>query len=743
MTIGEAVWIRHAEEKVKGTLAYADALPFADLLHVKLLRSPHPHARITSLDSSEAEQHPGVIAVLTRDNIMDVAAQQDYGLKIADQPIVAYDVVRHVGEPVAAVVAESTTVATSAVNLIKVTYEQQPAVFTTAEARADDAPLLHPQRGSNLLKHGKLRHGDIDAGFAEADLIVEETYTSPTAHHATLEPHTAIAQWQGDQLTVWSTTQAPFPVRKNLAAIFGLPPVSVRVIVPPLGGGYGGKGHVRIEPLVATAARLADGRPVKLALTRRETYFVNSKHAAQITLKSGVKADGTLTARQVTLHWSVGAYADVSPLLVNSAVVRSLGPYKIPNVHVDSYGYYTNTPTAGAFRGAMSSQTTWAYESHMDSIAQALGMDPYEFRLKNILHDDDQFATGEHLHDVHFERCLTSVVDKLNAIPQEAPPQPYLRRGRGHAVMMKSTIAKSKSEAKATLSDNGQIVLSIATVEMGQGAQTSMAQIAASAIGAAYGTITVAQPDTDETPFDLMTSASRSTGAMGVAVTQAGDRLRQKLIELAVPLLEEPPDKLDADKGRVVSKSDPSLSVEFSEILQRHGLTDLTAEGLYQTDLGTDPETGQGIATPHWHQGAGACEVEVDIETGKVKVLHYFGSSYAGRVVHPTLVQLQNDGNVIFGLGPTFTEQVVYEHGQIANPDFADYKIPALNDLPLHMDTFSLETEDGELHGIGEMTLPPVAPAVGNAIRDALGILLYDLPLTAERVLRAFDEAKE
>jgi CO/xanthine dehydrogenase Mo-binding subunit len=488
-------------------------------------------------------------------------------------------------------------------------------------------------------------------------------------------------------------------------------------------------------------ARKVNGRPVKFVLSRAEEFVTVTKHAATITLKTGVKRDGTFTARQVTVYWNGGAYADASPLLVPQGMVRSVGPYRIPAVHVDAYGVYTNLPPAGAFRGAMSSQATWAYESQMDIIARRMGWNPLEFRLKNLFVSGDHFATGEELHDVHFIECLEAAAKGFDLTPSPSPKRRGGQKvGRGYGVMMKSTVATSKSQARIKLDDDGAITLFTSTVEMGQGAHTAMAQITAEALGVPFEMVRVVGPDTNVTPFDSTTSASRSTNMMGNAVLAAGAAVKQSLIELAAPLLETPIEELRVENGKVVAKE---TSILYADVLKRNRLNSIEETGEYAIAFKMDPETGQGISTPHWHQGAGAAEVEVDTETGRVTILRYAAASFAGRVVNPRLARLQNDGNVIFGLGPTLMEEMVLDGGQVTNPNLADYAIPSIRDIPAELISVCIESEEGELHGIGEMTLPPVAPAVANAIEDAIGVRIRDLPVTAEKVLRALREKSE
>ncbi len=738
MAIGESHPMLDALARVTGTVDYMVNLKLPGMLVAKVVRSQVPHAKLLRVDAIKAMSVPGAAAILTG---ADLGPDSYYGAAIKDQGVVAMDRVRYVGEPVAVIAAADADAAEEAALLLNIEYEELPAVFDAQEAIRVGAPVLHERYPDNIFIHSKLRHGDLGAAFARADVVFEDTFTSPLAQQASLEPHAAAAQWNGDRLTVWTASQAPLMVRRVLAEIFGLPQDAVRVIVPPLGGAYGGKGHIRIEPLVAALAREADGRPVKLVLSRAEEFVTVTKHAASITLKTGVCRDRTFAARQATIHWNAGAYADASPLLIPQGMVRAIGPYRIPVVHVDSYGIYTNLPPAGAYRGAMSSQTTWAYESQMDIIARRMGWDPLEFRLKNLFVSGDEFATGETLHDVHFVECLQASAQAMAVPPASSQTslhdRPGFKVGRGYGVMMKSTVSTSKSVARLRLDRDGVLTLFTSTVEMGQGAHTALAQIAADATGVALANVRVVGPDTAVTPFDSTTSASRSTGMMGQAVLSAGAALKRRLLELAAPLLESSMDRLRPADGEVLA---PDNVLSYADILRRNALPFVEETAEHATAFKLDPETGQGISTPHWHQGAGAAEVQVELATGKVTVLRYAAASFAGRVVNPHLARLQNDGNVIFGLGPTLMEALALDGGQITNPNLADYPIPSIRDIPRELITACIESGEGEFHGIGEITLPPVAPAVANAIEAAIGVRIKDLPITAEKVLRALQE---
>lgn len=737
MAIGKSVSVIDAVDRVTGALDYMINLRLPNMLVAKVVRSLVPHANLLDVDISQAKNTSGVAVVISGSSL---STENLYGVALKDQPILALDRVRFVGEPIAIVAAEDKETAEQAALQVYADYQEIPAVFDPVLAIQYKKSILHDAYPDNIFKHAKLIHGDLEKEFSEADQIFEDTFFSPAAQHASLEPHVSAAQWDGDRLTIWSATQAPYAVRRVLAALFDIPENNVRVIVSPLGGGYGGKGHIRIEPLVAAIARETQGRPVKLVLSREEEFVTVTKHAAVIKMKTGVRKDGTLTARKVQVHWNGGAYADASARLVTGGMVRSIGPYRFNAVQVDSFGVYTNLPPAAAYRGAMSSQGAWAYESQMDIIANKMGWDPYEFRLKNMLVDGDSFATGEKMHDVHFVECLDEVAKGLGWEKTEKPKNiGPIKHGRGLAVMMKSTIPTSRSECRIRMDADGQVTLFTSTVEMGQGAHTALAQITADMLKLSLDLVTVQGPDTDKTPFDATTSASRSTNMMGNAVIAAAKEMLEKLVELAVPVLEASADKLLAENGQVKSP-DGNEGISFSEIIKRNNLSELFSEGEFATKGGVDPQTGQGISTPHWHQGAGAVELAVDTETGKISILQYHASSFAGRIVNPTLVELQNDGNVIYGLGPTLLEEIIFDGGQVTNPNFSDYMIPSIRDIPIHLKSISLESDEGELHGIGEMTLPPVSPAIAAAIENAIGVRIKSLPITAEKILKALQD---
>ncbi|HEX9661508.1 MAG TPA: xanthine dehydrogenase family protein molybdopterin-binding subunit [Candidatus Binatia bacterium] len=764
--IGQNLPMIDAQERVTGRVNYALNVELPGMLQGKILRSPLPHARIVHIDTSAAERMTGVATVLTRGDFTPASGYSArYGRIFRDQSVVALDKVRFVGEPVAAVAALNDDIAEEALALIKVDYQELPAVFDEAAALKADAPLVHEPRpeqqpifsnliqdlpgGGNLCSHFKLRRGEVEAGFRQSDFVYEDVFRSPAAQHVPLEPHVTVAQFFQNKLTLWTSTQMPHAVRSQMAELLHLPLVRVRVIVETLGGGFGSKGSLRLEPIAAFLALKAN-RPVKIVLRREEEFVTVCKHPATLRIKTGVMKDGTLAARQVTAHFNTGAYSDVGPVVARNGGSAMSGPYRIPHVWIDSFAVWTNLVPAGALRGFGVPQAVWAYESQMDMIAERLGLDPVEFRRQNLLRDDDLFATGEKLADMHFEELLDQAAASLQWTARDARwsqgaratgKNGAARRGKGLALVIKATITPSTSAAAIKLNEDGSLNVLTSSVECGQGAKTVLAQIAAAAMQVPVERVSVSDPDTDLTPYDQQTSSSRTTFSMGGAVTKAADDLQRQLLDHAAELLEASVKDLALENGRVTVRGTPKRSLSYGEIALRSSQFNLIGRGAFTTRGGLDLETGQGIGSVHWHQGAIGCEVEVDVETGKVKVLHLSPRVFAGRVVNPRLCALQLEGCAIFGLGQGLFEEMSYgDNGQLINTNLADYNIPSFEDIPQTVKSAMLEHAGSEdIHGVGETLLPPVMAAIGNAVYNAVGARIRDLPLTAEKVLRELD----
>ena len=766
--VGQTLPMLDAVERVSGRINYVLNFELPGMLVGKILRSPFPHARLVSVDGSPAARLEGVLAVLTRN---DFAPATDfsgrYGRVFRDQTVVAFDKVRFVGDPVAAVAALNEDIAEEALSLIKVDYEELPAVFDEEDALLPDAPLVHDPRpeqqpifgkliqdlsgGSNVCSHFKLRRGDVERGFREADFVFEDVFHSPAAQHVALEPHVTVAQYSRDKLTIWTSTQMPHAIRSQMAELFHLPLARVRVVVETLGGGFGSKGSLRLEPIVSFLARKST-RPVKIVLKREEEFVTVCKHPATVRIKTGVTKDGVLVARQVIADFNTGAYSDIGPVVARNGGSAMSGPYRIPHVWIDSRAVWTNLVPAGALRGFGVPQAVWAYESQMDMIAERLGLDPVAFRRKNLLRDDDLFATGEKLDGMHYEELLDRAAASVNWTERDArwfatdrgPNNKVpLRRGKGLALVIKATITPSTSSAALKLNEDGSLNVLTSSVELGQGAKTVLAQIAAEALQIPFGSVSVSDPDTDLTPYDQQTSSSRTTFSMGGAIGKAAEDLKQQLLEKGAELLEAAASDLVLAEGRVVVRGSPGRSLGYGEIVVRSNQGNLIGRGAFSTRGGLDLQTGQGIGSVHWHQGAIACEVAVDVETGKVEVLHLSPCVFAGRVVNPRLCELQLEGSAIFGQGQALFEEMVYDdHGQILNRNLGDYNIPSFDDIPRKLNSSTIELQGShEVHGIGETLLPPVMAAIGNAVYNAVGVRVRDLPLTAERVLRELRKA--
>jgi len=761
---GESIRRLDYEAKITGRAQYLADMKVPGMCHGKILRSPHPHARIRSLDTSKALSIRGVLAVLTRDDIVkDQGIDPYYGPVFKDQTIVAVEKVRHVGDPVAAVAALEPEAAEEALSRIEIDYEEMPAVLDVSEAMAKGAPLLHesvrmpphgfadlaelkPVEGTNICTHFKLVKGDVEKGFAESDYIFEDTFTLPTTQHCSLEPHGCIASVERDgRIVVWSTTQNPFVVRTQLANIFKVPVSKVRIVVPYLGGGYGGKVYPKLEPLTVALARKAR-RPVRIVLSREEVFYTITKHAAVIRMKTGVKKDGTLVARQCEVLLDTGAYAEIGPRVAKKSGYTAAGPYKIPNVKIDSMSIYTNRPPAGAFRGFGVSQSAWAHESQMDVIAAALNMDPLEIRLKNGYEEGSEFVTGETLTGIGLKECVEKVASAVGWREKgERKSNGPLRRGKGIACMIKATITPSISCAVVKLNEDASATIYTGTVEMGQGSDTVLAQIVAREMGISAENIQVLGVDTDVAPYDLTTSSSRSTFHMGKAVQLAAQDLLNQLKQIVVQDYGVPPDQVKFSNGRVQFLE---TVLDYQEILfKRFGMQGGTLVGQGQVKTKVTHERGVKTTSSFWFLGAGAAEVEVDCETGKLRLVKYVTAVDVGKAINPLGCRQQLEGAAITGMGQALFEEIVFDNGQIVNPNFVDYVLPSLGDMPPSIEPILVEVPHLEgpfgAKGIGETALIPVAPAIANAIFDAVGVRIRDLPIKAEKIFLALEEAKK
>ena len=742
-------------ERVTGRMPFVQDVRPSGVLETAIVRSREAHARLTRVDTSRAARLPGVVVAVSGAEL--VAAHGGaitFGPVYREQPALAVDIVRYVGEPVAAIVAPDPDTAREAAELVEVEYEPLPAVFDVDDALAPGAPLLHPVErpagtygfapgpaGSNVCTPFRLRKGSIDEGFAAADEIVEGIYDTPAVQHVPLEPHTSVVLVRGGRITAWTGTQTPYGVRTQLAELFGLSAAKVRVLVPAIGGGFGGKGHCKLEPLAALLSARC-GRPVRIRLERSEEFVTITKHAARTRMRTGVTRDGQITAVAVDCRFDTGAYADIGPRVAQFGGVGMAGPYAVDHVSIDAVAVYTNHPPAGAFRGFGFPQAAWAHERQMDRIADVLGLDPLELRLRNAIVDGQTFATGEVLEDTRFRELLDAGSRAIDWSAGGTPARNGRKvRAKGLAVVAKATIIPSISSALVKLTDDGSLDLLASSVDMGQGVRTSLALIASDALSLPLERVNVVGVDTDTTPYDMMTSASRSTFAMGAAVREASVSVRRQLTELAAELLEAAPEDLELVEGVIRVRGVPARELTYGDVIKRARMGTLIGEGRYRRLGGLDPATGQGVGSVHWTPGVGAAEVEVDLDTGSIEVLRYHAGTYAGKVVDPVGSDLQVDGCVAFGVGQALFEQLVFDGGQLANGSLADYLVTGLRDLPRETTRTILEDDEPhEIHGMGEAALPPVMPAIANAVARATGLDLRTLPLTPESVLRGLTE---
>jgi CO/xanthine dehydrogenase Mo-binding subunit len=727
--------LRDGRARVTGSLEMTVNFAVDGMLHAKVVRSVVPHGIITEVDIEDALDSEGVVAVVTGADLVERGLDPYFGAVRKDQPILAVDKVRYAGDPVAVVIAETLWQAEAAAELVFIDYEELAYVVDAEAAGEADAPQLHDAYPGNECGDWRLHHGDVDAALADAYRVYRATYRTPTASHVPMEPHVAVARWAEDRLEVWTSAQAPHAVVKGLQGIFHSDDVVVRT--HNLGGAYGAKGQIKIEPIAACAALFAEA-PVKLELSRDEVFATIGRHAGAVHLTTAVDREGKLIARDIDVVYNAGAYAVMSPGAAGQGLIRAPGPYRIPNVRARSRARYTNTVPTGPFRGAMTSQVCLAYEAQLDEIAADLGIDRLEIRRRNVLVDGDTYATGETMHDMHYTDLLTRTAEAIRwGEPGEAS-DPRKRRGQGLGVMIKSTVTPSRSGARLVMNKDGQITLYCASVEMGQGASATMAILVGEQFGIDPEEVDAPLPDTAIAPFDTTTSSSRSTFSMGNAIRQACQNLKAAVEDLS------PGSDGEAFTHRDGHLHTPDGGIAYGRLLAEAGLTELEATGTFESTGGLftmDPQDVRGDTTVHWHQGSAAVEVEVDLDTGKVEVVHAEGGSYAGRAISPRRVDQQNIGCLVYGLGPALFEELVYDDGQNSNPNLSDYMIPSIMDVPVDIGSVVVESTDPdpELHGVGEMALPALAPAIVSAIHEATGVWIRDLPLTPERVLRALE----
>ncbi|NMC30296.1 MAG: xanthine dehydrogenase family protein molybdopterin-binding subunit [Pelolinea sp.] len=770
--IGENVARVDVQEKASGAALFTDDIQFgSNLLHARIKRSPLPHAIIQSIDISQAERLPGVKAVVTG---ADFAGR--IGLYLKDRHIFARDRVRFIGEPVAGVAAISEEIAEKALDLIRVEYEPLQPIFHPLDAIKPDAPLIHPDLGSyevvnfifpepgtNISNHFKIRKGDVERAWAQCTAVVEREYYIPHIQHVPIETHVAVAQVSHlGKITLWSSSQSPFAQRDLIAKTLGFSPSDVRVISPYVGGGFGCKAGVTMEALPIVIAMKAKGFPVKLRLTREEEFYTNFvRQALVIRLKMGCDQAGNLLALENTMYWDGGASTEYGVNITRAGGYSSTGPYDVPNVKTDSYCVYTNNIIGGPYRGFGMSELHTGIEQCVDELADALGMDKVEFRLRNVVQGGDTLATGMTMHPTGIKECIQKVAAAVDWGKTSKSTEPYLKRGKGIAIMWKAPAMPPNPGSSATikLNEDGTLLLGIGGQEIGQGTFTVMAQLAAATLGVPVKAVRIAKPvDTDYSPYEWQTVASRLTWSMGNAVLAAAQDARRQILAIVAEAWKEDVDDLDILDGVVISrKTEKEIKLKDFAV---YGIPKENFEGWIGGPIfgrgkfmptyvtGLDKETGQGKrAVVHYTTGAQAFEIEVDIRTGKLHVLRAAAAFDVGKAINPELVRAQMEGGLIQGLSSALFEQMIFKEGTMQNPNFVDYRIATTVDLPDEMMTFIVEVpqDDGPFgaRGVGEHPMVPTVAGIANAIQDALGIRMQGPPFTAEKILLTLQSQEE
>jgi CO/xanthine dehydrogenase Mo-binding subunit len=718
-------------EKVTGRAKFLGDLAVPGMLYGKVLRSSYAHARIHSIDTSMAEALPGVAAVLTAADIGDVVPTYN------GRPVIAMNKVRYVGEPVAAIAAIDAATAEEALSLIDIDYEELPAALGIDAARAPGAPRIHEERSDNVCSHEHVERGNAQEGFAQSDVVVENHFTFPMVYHYAMEPHAVIAHWNEEGVTIWSSAQHPFQVRNDIAKVFRMPVSCVRMIISYLGGGYGSKSYTKFEPLVVALARKA-GAPVRVANTVSDSMVTVRRHAAKVRLKTGFKKDGTMVAREAEIYLDTGAYDDNGPQVTIRAATRVIGPYWIPNINSNAYSIYTNSGSAGSFRAIGAPQVIYAGESQMDMAAAQLGIDPSELRLKNLLKKGEELRPGLKGIDANLAYDLKKLVNASGwkkAVKAKNRPV-------GLACAVTNAGATPVSVAMVRLQTDGVVNILAGSTEMGQGVRTVLSQIAGEVLTLPLEQIRVAGADTKVTPYDSSTGSSRSTTCMGTAVQGAARDLKKQLIQIAAGTFRVPPGQIKVQDGALVCGE---ARLSFKEALERRFGKGSGGELIGRGD--TTPGITDHKMPVFWEIGMGMVELDIDEETGRVRIKRLVSVADVGKAIHPDGCIGQEEGAAMMGLGHTFFEQMVYDAGgNLLNPSLIDYRLPAFDDVPDEFHTVLVENEDGPgpygVRGMGEGGLLSVAPSVCNAFARATGIRITDLPLTPERVWRALKERK-
>jgi len=741
--------------KVTGAPIFADDLSRENMLYGKLVHGNEPYAEVVEVDTAEAAAFPGVAAVLTA---RDIPGENIFGNIIQNQPVLAGDVIRYIGDPVAVVYAETEEQAAAAAELVKVKLKPLQGIFTAEEALQEGAPRLHPN--GNILNHVTVKKGDVEKGFAASDLIIEDTYYTQCTDHAYLEPESALAEIdEHGKITVWTGSQSSHAFRKEIARALGFPEEKVRVIFTATGGAFGGKEEPVVQIHAALGA-LKTGRPVKMTVTRRESLMKSTKrHPEKIHIKHGVSKDGKLLAVEARILSDTGPYASLGMPVIFRSTAFATGPYVVPNVYSDGIGAYTNNAIGGAFRGFGSTQITVAYEIQMDRLARKLGIDPIEFRLKNALKAGDTTGTGHLLEEpTPYVETLLAIKEALSRLDLPPADQRW-KTGIGIASSYKNvglgTGLPDGAGATVELTADGKVLVLTGASEVGQGSDTIMSQIAADAGGFPFSVVTLLSSDTDRCLNAGMTTASRQTYVSGNAIYYASVQLSKRLKDVLASEWGTAADNITFDNKGALSGARSLAYKDLHRLMTDKGLP--TKVDFYYDPPATAPlpecsdhKPGDDPAKYRLHfaycYGTHAAIVQVDVETGKVEVLKIIAAHEVGTAIHPLNVRAQVEGSVVMGIGYGLMEEYKLEKGRVVTDTLKKINFPYVDAVP-EIEVIVVEQADPDgpfgAKGLGELPVNPVAPAILNGIYDAVGVRLTEIPATPDRVLKAIQEKTE
>jgi 4-hydroxybenzoyl-CoA reductase subunit alpha len=754
--IGARVPMIDSEDKVTGKGLYADDLTLPGTLVGKILHSPHAHARILSIDTSEAERLPGVKAVVTGRE-----TPVKYGILPVghDETILATDKVLYVGDNVAAVAAETAEIAEQALRLIKVDYEILPAWFDPEKSMLAEKNLIHTEKPHNIEKEYHHHFGDVAKGFAEADYIREDRFVCAEVTHAALEPHSTLARYdaKAGEMTVWSSTQVPYYLMLTLASTLQMPQEKVRVIKPLVGGGFGGKSEViPLELAAAVLARKA-GQPVKITYTREEVFYAHRGRPFQIVeLKTGVTRDGRLTSVEARIIQDGGAYCSygVVTILYSGQLLNAM--YDIPNVKFDGYRVLTNKPACGAMRGHGTVNTRFAFEQQLNRIASVLGIDPVEIRRRNLLKPPCMTVNGLRVLSYGFPECIDQAVER-SGWREKYGKLPYGKgigiAGSHYVSGAANSIVRSDmphSTVDLTIDASGTVTILTGASEIGQGSDTLQVQVVAAELGVDMDRIKIIAADTARTPIDIGSYSSRVTFMAGNAAIAAARDAKNRILAAAARKMATSPENLMIENGHVMCRDDRRLALSFADVVQLalNGDRELHATGSYRPPVEAQGGKfkGAGVGpSPAYSYCAQTAEVTVDPETGQVTVDRLIAAHDCGKAINPICVEGQVIGSVWMGLGQAVQEEMIWRNGRLMNPGLLEYRSASTLESP-PIEPIIVESNDPEgpfgAKEAGEGSLAATIPAVAHAIYDAVGVWIDTLPITPEKVLKAIEQKK-